>query len=216
MKYPMNNHRKTSAGWRILPSLPFVAGVLATIGCSSTPQLPPPPPTTSAPAPTAPDLIQAGFEVETAAGEATVVSVDTQRRKLTLKRADGSTAVYKAGTNVVNFGQIKAGDEVLATVTEDCAFFVMKGGGTPGAAGMLAVARAPKGDAASGVFIETIDINAKVLDVDREARRVLLQYETSEAKSIKVGPNVDLTNVTIGDAVMIRGTEAMALAVEKR
>src|SRR5208283_52770 len=137
-------------------------------------------------------------------------SIDFAKRKLVLKRSDGSTATYKASTNMVNFGQLKVGDEVLATVTENFAFFVIKGGGTkPGVAGMVAFARPPKGANPGGMFLETININAKVLDVDRDWRRVLLQYDTNDTRSVKVGPNVDLTDIAPSDTVLVRGTEAL-------
>jgi hypothetical protein len=201
------------------PLLPTASlTLLLFAACSSTP---PPQPVVAAPTPApavaqAPQLLQAGYEVEAATDIATVLSVDTDNRKLTLRRGNGTTAIFKAGTNMVNFAQIKAGDDVLATFTENCAFFVVKGGAKTGAAGLAAVARSPKGGTPEGVFLETIEVNAKVMDVDFDMRRVLLQYGTDQAKSFQAGPNVDLTNVAVGDEVLIRGTEAMAIAVEKR
>lgn len=200
---------------KLLATTPIVWLLFAA--CSSTP--PPPPVAAPSPAPApaqAPQLLEAGYEVEAATDIATVLSVDTDNRKLTLRRGNGTTATFKAGTNMVNFSQIKAGDDVLATFTENNAFFVVKGGAKTGAAGLAAVARSPKGGTPEGVFLETIEVNAKVLDVNFETRRVLLQYGTNDAKSFQAGPTVDLTNIAVGDEVLIRGTEAMAIAVEKR
>src|SRR5687767_5663639 len=49
-----------------------------------------------------------------ASGTATVVAVDPAERVVVLKTADGDMIPVKCGKNVVNFDQIKAGDQVKA------------------------------------------------------------------------------------------------------
>lgn len=132
-----------------------------------------------------------------------------------LKRADGSTNTYKIKPGTVNFDNIKVGDEVLATVTEDYAIFLVKGGALPGGTGSVAVASASGGAQSSGVMIDTVDYTARVLEVNYETRKVLLQCGPHDVKSVRAGPNVNLGLVNVNDDVQIRGTEAVAIAVVK-
>jgi len=184
-------------------------------GCSSTPKEPAP---AAAPAPPAltPAVIDAGFDVESATGAGVIDSVDKATRRVVIKRPDGSLAGYIAGPEVVNFDQLKTGDEVVANVTESCAFFVVKGGGAlPGVAGATVMARAPKGATPGAMALSTRDYNATILDVDLDHRKVLLKYGANDATSVRVGPNVDLSQIAIGDEVLVRMTEAMAITVVK-
>ncbi len=185
-------------------------------GCSSSPKPAPSPnpaPVQSQPAQS--PLIDAGVEVETATATCRIVSLNPLQRALALRRPDGSLATYHAGPEVVNFDQLKTGDEVVATVTETIALFVVKGSVLPGVAGGTVVARAPKGATPGGMALSTLDYNATILDVDPESRRVLLKYGPDQATSIKAGPGVDLTKLAVGDDVLVRATEAMAITVVK-
>jgi len=75
-------------------------------------------------------------------------------------------------------------------------------------------ARNPKGANPGGVALDTLDYNAKILDIDRESRHVILQYGTNQATTVNIGPNVNLADVNINDDVLVRATEAMAIMVE--
>ena len=99
--------------------------------------------TTTAPA--SPELIEAGVIMDTASGMVTVESIDTTNRTLLLKRADGDTATFKAGPEIRRFNELKAGDQIMSTVTDNCTIFVVKGKMTPSAAAQQAVVRAPDG-----------------------------------------------------------------------
>ena len=202
-------------GWKL--AVAGLCGVLALhvlSGCSSAPPPPPPAPVTQAQPGGPPQLIDAGFEVQTATAVGVVESIDSTQRKFVLKHGDGSTKGYKAGKEVQNFPQLKVGDEVVATVTEACAIFLVKGGVTPGAVAGGVFAKNPKGTSPGGVALETLDYNAKILDIDRENRHVILQYGTNAANVFNVGPNINLAEINIGDDVLVRATESMALLVE--
>jgi ribosomal protein S17 len=190
--------------------------VLALTSCSSPP--PPSPPPAAAPVPAAsspahPGLIDAGVIMDTASGMVTVESIDTTNRTLVLKRANGDTATFKAGPEIRRFNQIKVGDQIMSTVTDNCTIFVVKGKMTPSAAAGQAVVRTPEGQNLGGIVVNAINLTAKVLDVDLEARRVLLQYDPTQTKSVKVRPGVDLGKVAVGDTVLVRGTRTISIMV---
>ena len=93
--------------------------------------------------------------------------------------------------------------------------YLVKNGVPPGSVTNTSFLGKPKGTQPGGVLIRNVDYNAKVLDVNYATRRVILQYGTNSAKTVVAGPSVDLTAVRVNDDVLIRTTEAMAIAVVK-
>jgi hypothetical protein len=147
-----------------------------------------------------PHLIQGAIAVESVKRPATVVSVDAGTRTIVLfDPSDLARTTYKAGPRVSNFGQIKAGGKVQATVAEELAVYVLKNGQLPGAGGMA----------------ETIKADAKVLTVDPSYRLLTLQYPDGRAETFKVGLDVKLLQMEPGDDVVVRNIEATALKVRK-
>jgi hypothetical protein len=190
------------------------AALLALASCSSPP--PPPPPAAQAPVaspPVAPALIDAGVIMETASAMVTVQSIDAGARTLVLKRADGSTVTFKAGPEIRRFNQIKVGDQIMTTVTDNCTIFVVKEKLTPSAAASQAVVRTPEGASLGSVIVNAVNIDARVLDVDLDHRTALLQYGPTQARSVNVRPGVDLSQVAVGDTVLVRGTQTISIMV---
>jgi hypothetical protein len=188
---------------------------LALVSCSSSlPPLPPQPvQAPAAPAPAQPSLVDVGIIMETGTGMVTVQSIDAATRTLTLKREDGDIATFKAGPGIRRFSEIKVGDQIMSTVTDNCTLFLVKGKVPEGAAAAQGVVRTPDGENLGGIIMNAININAKVLDVDRESRRVLLQYTPTRTRSVKVRPEVDLAQVSVGDTILVRGTQSIAIMV---
>jgi hypothetical protein len=191
--------------------------LLALTSCSSAPPPYTPgtvyqPPSTAI-QPTTPQMIGSGVTAGTASGMWQVESVDTAARTVVLRRADGSIATFTIGPDAVNFDKIKAGDKIISTVSTSWVAYLVKGGVPPGSVTNAAFAGQPKGSQPGGVMIRTVDYHARVLDINYATRRVLLQYGTDNAKSVTAGPGVDLTAVKVNDDVLIRTTEAAAIAV---
>ena len=163
--------------------------------------------------PAPPGLIDVGVLMETATGLVTVQSIDALARTLVLKRANGDTATFKAGPEIRRFNEIKVGDQIMSTVTDNCTIFVVKGKMAPSAAATQAIVRTPEGSNLGGIVVTAINLDAKVLDVDLGSRRVLLQYGPTETKSVNVRPTVDLNQVAVGDTVLVRGTRTISIMV---
>ena len=203
-----------SGGLRLTALSLLPAFLLALASCSSPP--PPPPPVAQASAASsgaAPALIDAGVIVETATGMVTVQSIDVAARTLVLKRADGLTATFKAGPEIRRFNQLKVGDQIMSTVTDNSTIFVLKEKLTPSAAASQAVVRTPEGASVGGIIVNAINIDAKVLDVDLDHRTVLLQYGPTQTRSVSVRPTVDLSQVAVNDTVLVRGTQTISIMV---
>ena len=187
---------------------------LALTSCSSPQPLPPSATQSSATTSTAaPGLIDVGVLMETATGVVKIESIDATNRTLMLRRSDGASIRFKAGPEVRRFSQLKVEDQITITMTDNCTIFVVKGKMDPRIAASTAMVRTPEGDNPGGVIVNAVNINAKVLDVDRAARRVLLQYDPTQTKYVKVRPNVNLDNVAANDTVLVRGTETISILV---
>ncbi len=152
--------------------------------------------------------------VDTFTATVTVGAIDTAKRKVTLVDANGRKTTYKAGPEVVNFDQIKTGDQVKVVLTEEAAVYIGRGA-PPGASNVTGVALAPVGAKPGGVLVDTVQMTAKVTDVDTKKRKVTYELPDGSTKTVKVSKQVDLADLTAGDNVTVRVTEGLAISVEK-
>ncbi len=146
---------------------------------------------------------------------ATVKAIDAQDRKVTLEGGDGKDAVVKCGPEVVNFPQIHVGDQVKATVTEQLVVFMAKDAPPQADGAATAVVLAPVGSKPGGMVAQTVQVTATVVDIDLKHHRATLQFPDGSKHTFVVRPDVDLTQRAIGEQVVIRATESVAISVAK-
>ena len=159
--------------------------------------------------------VPGGVIVQTYKVTATVTAVDAASRKVTLTLADGAKTTVKAGPEVVNFNQIQVGDQVKATVAEQLVMFVRKNGEPANDGEAAAVALAPVGEKPGILMANTVEVTGKVEAIDLAHRKATLRFEDGTSKTFKVRKDVDMTKGKIGDEVVFRTTEAVAISVEK-
>jgi hypothetical protein len=170
-----------------------VAAALALPGCWT-------PPVADVQPKGEPRLIQGGIAVESVKEAATVHAVDPAARTIALSPYRGATYTYKAGARVENLGQIKAGDTVRATVTEELTVYVLRDGQLPGAGGTP----------------EVIKSDARVLWVEPSYRLLTLRYPDGRDETLKVARGVRLREMEAGDDVVVRPLEVQSLKVRDR
>ena len=185
------------------------ASMLALTSCSSTPK------GEEATMVTTQEGVPGGVIVQTYKVTATVAAVDAASRKVTLTMANGAKTTVKAGPDVVNFDQIQAGDQVKATVAEQLVMFVRKNGEPANDGEAAAVALAPVGAKPGVVMANTVEVTGKVEAIDLAHRKATLRFPDGTSQTFKVRKDVDMTKGKIGDEVVFRTTEAMAVSVEK-
>lgn len=157
------------------------------------------------------------FVLDAAVASATVEAVDPAKRMVTLKTSAGTTKTIHLGPECVNFNQIKVGDRVRTTLAEEVAISVRKAGDEPAPAEVAGtvVSLAPKG-AKPGAFItDTEIVTAKVKSVDAAKDTITLIEADGGTRTVKVGPEVELSGLKEGDEVVARVTQAMAIVVQK-
>lgn len=159
--------------------------------------------------------VPGGIIVDTYKETATVTGIDKATRKVTLVTKDGAKSTVKCGPEVANFAQIEVGDQVKATVTEQLVVFVRQSGEPAGDEAASVVALAPIGAKPGGVMANTEEITAKVKAIDLKHRKATLLFPDGTSHTFKVRPDVDMTKHAVGDEVMFRATEAVAVSVEK-
>jgi hypothetical protein len=145
----------------------------------------------------------------------TVKSIDYATREITLKGPKGEIATYRAGPDIKNFDRIRVGDQVRATLTQALAVNVRKAGTSPSEGEKVAVSLAPKGAKPSMLVEKTAEAGSKIRGVDRAKRTITLNEPAGGTRTIKLAPDVDVSELKKGDDVVVRYTDALALYVEK-
>jgi len=145
---------------------------------------------------------------------ATVESVDLSTRMVTLKDPEGKLMEFRAGEEVKNLPQVKAGDQVVMTYYESIAAQIVKAGTDPGAVAQQAVATAKPGEKPAGAAFQQVSVTATVEAIAENREYVTLKGPEGKSAEVKVRDPKILEGVKVGDTVMITYTEALAVSVE--
>lgn len=151
--------------------------------------------------------------VDTLTLNATVVSKDMSKGKITLESDAGGKNTYKVGADVADISDINVGDRITAVVTEEVAVFV--GADVPdtvAAAGGVMVA--PDGSTA-GAVVETMKVTGVVDSIDAKKHKVTFNMEDGSQKTVKVNKDVDLSLLPVGETVTVQVGQGLALSIEK-
>jgi hypothetical protein len=159
--------------------------------------------------------VPGGAMVHTVEITATVAAINHASRKVTLVSSDGIKKTVKVGPEVINFDQIRVGDQLKVTATEELVVQMAEPGKSAGNESNAIVALAPKGAKPGGLAAETTQVSAKVTAIDQENRTATLRFEDGSSRTFPVRSDVDLSKQQIGDHVVFRFTEMIAISVEK-
>jgi hypothetical protein len=162
-------------------------------------------------------LTKEGVELgDTEVITALIVGIDKQDRTLTLIGPDGNVNHFEVGDEARNFDQIRVGDHVKLEYYESVALYLGEHGTQPEEDAGLVVARAPKGAKPGGMAVGAIDVSAMVQSIDKANRTVTLKGHNGHSTTVKVDKSMDeFNNLSVGDMIHARFTEAIAVSVEK-
>ncbi|HSI35903.1 MAG: hypothetical protein ACAI43_12735 [Phycisphaerae bacterium] len=196
-----------------MPTALLSAALLTLPSCTETP---PPPSTEQAASRTYKPGVPGSVAVETTTVTANVASVFNSTREVVLDVPGNKRVTVTCGPEVVNFNQIKAGDQVKITYTEQVAVSMASPNDPPDTDGTTGiVALAPKGAQPGAVMAATKQVTATVTAIDMGLHAATLQFPDGTSRTFAVRPDVDLTKRKVGEKVVIRATDAMAIKVEK-
>jgi Cu/Ag efflux protein CusF len=159
--------------------------------------------------------VPGGTVQQTTVINATVTAIDPATRNVTLVTRAGEKVVVKAGPGVANFPQIRAGDQVRVAYAEQIVLR-MAGSGEELSEGRAAgAATGPPGEKPGAALGQATQAIATVTEIDAKRRKVTLQFSDGSSKKFPVRDDIDLSKHKVGERVVIRYTEALAVSVDK-
>lgn len=208
---PGQNSSRNAIGASTM-ALIFTALFILT-ACTTTS---PPPPPAEAGSATFKEGVPGGVFVNTVDVSARVTAIDTANRKVTLLGPDGEKFPVTVGPEAVNFDQLRVGDLVNVTVTEELVVFLDEEGASvpDGTAAMVALA--PKGAQPGGLVAGTTQVTGTVEKIDSTSRTATLKFSDGSAKTFPVRDDIDLSQRKVGEKVVFQVTEMIAISVEKQ
>lgn len=148
---------------------------------------------------------------------ASVEAIDYAKRTITLKGPAGNLLTTRVDDSVRNFDQVKQGDEVVATYYDSIAVYVEKKSEEPVARDLGTVQVAAPGQEPGGIVVNTAELIASVEAVNHKQRTLTLKGPAGNKVTLKVDKKVKkFKHIKPGDEVVVRHTEAVAIAVAPR
>ena len=158
--------------------------------------------------------VPGGTLLETLTTTATVTALDPAKRTYTLKRKDGKESTFAAPPEMVNYPQLRVGDKVTTTRSEQLAISLRPPGAPTTPTESKVVSLAPQG-AKPGMFaVQTSEFTATVWTVNTAKHEVKLRLGDGTVKTFKVRQGVNLNKVVPGDVVVATMTESVTVKVE--
>lgn len=160
--------------------------------------------------------IAGGTIDETTTVEAKILAVNPAERTLRLVDDNGNRADFKVGSEVKNLDQLEAGEKIVATLKERMTVYVQDGNDGTSAAYAQAIASAPKGAKPGALSAEAYQVVARVTAINKDTRMASLKFVDGKTRDVKVRSDVDLDRYHVGDSVIIRVTNALAMVTKKQ
>jgi len=152
---------------------------------------------------------------EKATASVTIQQIDSTRRLLTYRTADGDEDTVYAGPEFARFNELKVGDKVNLTYYESKVYQLRKPGAPPLKPSDTMTATAGKGAMPSGTLsrqtVQTVTVKAVDMNVPS------ITVTTTDGRTVhrKVDNKANLEGVKTGDTIDIVSTEAILVSVER-
>ena len=159
--------------------------------------------------------VPGGEIIETSVIRATVTGIDSEKRKITFVSPSAEKFSTVAGPEILNFDEIRIGDQLIITLTEEVVIRMAKPGEKVENEADSTVGIAPTGDKPNISMNETTQLVATVTAIDIKKHKATLQFPDGSTKKIKVRKDVDLSQRSVGEKVVIRSTERFAVKIVK-
>jgi hypothetical protein len=148
--------------------------------------------------------------------EADVVAIDYKKRDVTLQDAQGNKRTLTISSEGTNFNQVKVGDHFLLESATEMSVFLLTDKNSAINAERSVNLKAPQGEKPAFLVAETTEFKALISAVDPAAQMATLTFEDGSRDTFKVRPDLQLSEKMLGQVILIRVTEAIALTVSAR
>jgi hypothetical protein len=151
---------------------------------------------------------------ERVTAQATVIRIEAATRKVTLKGEHGDTLRLECGPEVKNFAQIKVGDLVKVSYTEQLTVTV-EAAGAPGASTETTTGAAKLGEMPKGSVTEQTQVKAAITAINKAEGTATLKAHDGEEFIITPLHPENLNKVKVGELVVFTYTSSIAVSVER-
>ncbi|MFK7850968.1 MAG: hypothetical protein AB8D78_08315 [Akkermansiaceae bacterium] len=159
--------------------------------------------------------VPGGTFTETSKIAATVTAIEPSTRKVTFVTRDGKAFFTNAGPAILNFDQIRVGDQLNVTVTEEIVVRMAKEGEKIEEEFVFSADIAPIDKKPAWVMSDSSRLVAVISEIDLKRQKVKLRFSNGTTKKFDVRKDLDLTKRSIGEKVLIQVTEVEAIKIEK-
>ena len=151
---------------------------------------------------------------ETMVITAEVLAIDKADRIVTLLGPDNNEVDIEVSEEARNFDQIKVGDQLRVEYVASVAIYLGKAGTQPDSNTSLVMARTAEGESPGGLTVETVDMSALIVGIDRSERTITLKLPDGNVVTTDVDPSVQIFDtLRVGDSIHARLTKAFAISV---
>lgn len=145
---------------------------------------------------------------------ATVVKIDSAKRILSLKGADGKVVDVSVGPAVKRFPEIKVGDQLNITYMEALLISVAKAdSATPLGSSIEETMEAKKGEKPAGVATSRIKATVGVDSVDLQKREIKVHTADGKSATFRIQDPKRAEGLKAGDKITVVYEEAVAVDV---
>lgn len=158
--------------------------------------------------------IPGGMATQVEEINAVVSAINYATNSVTLEDALGNQHSFKASPEMINFPQLKVGDQVNATVVLEQVVYLREAGaaGTASRTGVLVAT--PAGAKPGMVVADSVEVIAVVKAIDTTLHTATLEFLDGTRRVVKVRPDVQLKTDYLNRQVVIRLSSALAIRVQ--
>jgi hypothetical protein len=147
--------------------------------------------------------------------KATVTGIDHGKRRLTMVTPDSKKFQITAGPEVVNFDQIRIGDQLRVTLNEHLVIRMALPGEKVKEQGGAQIDLAKIGAKPGAAVTGSVQVVTTVTAIDAKKHKATLQFSDGSTETVSVRQDIDLAKHKIGEKVVIRYAERFAVKIEK-
>jgi len=159
--------------------------------------------------------IPGSVTVNTVTVTAKIITIDITNRKVTILSPEGEDVTVRVVPEAVNFDQLRVGDLINITLTEEKVVYIDKEDSSVPDRQSIGVMLASKGAQPGGIVAETLKVTATVKSIDPINRKATLLFQDGVIKTFPVRDDIDLSQHKIGEKVVFVVVETIALSIEK-
>jgi len=146
---------------------------------------------------------------------ATVEKIDMETREVTIQgEKDEAPVTFTIGPDVRNLDQLRVGDRVTFTVSEELAIFAAPQGGGPSITETVEDRRTPMEGKPGRSVTNVMETTVTIVALDLATHSAVIREHTGDLRTIRVSDRMNLDGIKVGDQVVLRHTKAVAISTE--